>query len=234
MASDRELTCRDCGSSFVFTAGEQEFYASKGLQHDPVRCPNCRANRKAMRPEDRMETQSYGVFVSWGGRTPRQLHAAVCAECAQTTEVPFLPRGDRPVYCSSCYNGVRERQEADEAAAAERMAAVAAGAIENPLLELEGEGREVSEAAAAEAAAEQAAALAANPFAARAKAPAGEAAAAAAAALAANPLIAPVETPADAPASGEPAAADTAALTENPFAAPASEDDEQVEKTPSL
>ena len=127
MPSDRELTCRDCGSSFVFTSGEQEFYSSKGLQHDPVRCPSCRANRKAMRPEERNDAPSYGVFVSWGGRTPRQLHAATCAECAQMTEVPFLPRGDRPVYCSSCYNAVRERQEADEAATAERLAAMAAG-----------------------------------------------------------------------------------------------------------
>jgi CxxC-x17-CxxC domain-containing protein len=139
LPNDRELTCRDCGSSFVFTAGEQEFYAAKGLQHDPVRCPSCRASRKATRPEERNETPSYGVFVSWGGRTPRQLHAATCAECGQTTEVPFLPRGDRPVYCSSCYNAVRERQEAEEAAAAERLAAVMSGSHAAPA-NLEGEG----------------------------------------------------------------------------------------------
>ena len=94
--SDRELICRDCQGTFVFTAGEQEFYATKGLQHDPVRCPSCRASRRTMRPEEREEAPSYGVFVSWGGRTPRQLHAATCHECGQTTEIPFMPRGDRP------------------------------------------------------------------------------------------------------------------------------------------
>jgi CxxC-x17-CxxC domain-containing protein len=125
--SDRELTCRDCGSTFIFTSGEQEFYATKGLQHDPVRCPSCRANRRTMRPEDREEAPSYGVFVSWGGRTPRQLHAATCHECGQTTEIPFLPRGDRPVFCSNCYNAVRERQEAAEEAAQQRLASIVSG-----------------------------------------------------------------------------------------------------------
>ena len=116
--SDRELTCRDCGSKFVFTGGEQEFYASKGLQNDPVRCPSCRAQRKMMRPEDRDDSPNYGVFVSWGGRTPRQLHVATCAECAQVTEVPFVPRGDRPVYCSDCYREIQSRQQAQEDAEA--------------------------------------------------------------------------------------------------------------------
>jgi CxxC-x17-CxxC domain-containing protein len=80
-----------------------------------------------MRPEDREEAPSYGVFVSWGGRTPRQLHAATCHECGQTTEIPFLPRGDRPVFCSNCYNAVRERQEAAEEAAQQRLASIVSG-----------------------------------------------------------------------------------------------------------
>jgi CxxC-x17-CxxC domain-containing protein len=121
--NDRELTCRDCGASFVFTAGEQEFYATKGLQHDPVRCPGCRQNRKMLRPEDREESPHFGVYVSWGGRTPRQLHVATCAQCGNTTEVPFVPRGDRPVYCSNCYNDVRSKQEERETAEAEAAAA---------------------------------------------------------------------------------------------------------------
>ena len=47
--ADRVLTCRDCGQSFVFTAGEQEFHASKGFENDPSRCADCRATRKASR-----------------------------------------------------------------------------------------------------------------------------------------------------------------------------------------
>ncbi|MGH2541657.1 MAG: zinc-ribbon domain-containing protein [Ardenticatenaceae bacterium] len=39
------LTYRDCGSTFLFTEGEQEFFAAKGLT-SPVRCRDCRATRK--------------------------------------------------------------------------------------------------------------------------------------------------------------------------------------------
>ena len=139
--NDRELTCRDCGGAFVFTAGEQEFYASKGLQNDPVRCPSCRASRKLMRPEDRDETPNYGVYVSWGGRTPRQLHVANCSGCGRAAEVPFVPRGDRPVFCSDCYNEERRRQEAREEAEAGTIAARASASASAPTVELEGSGR---------------------------------------------------------------------------------------------
>jgi CxxC-x17-CxxC domain-containing protein len=109
--SDKTLTCRDCGMQFTFTAGEQEFYASKGLTNEPVRCPSCRSVRKASRVDSDHDDNGgyvkYGTFASFGGRTPRQMHPATCAECGMMTEVPFVPRGDRPVYCSSCYNKIR-------------------------------------------------------------------------------------------------------------------------------
>ena len=34
MYEDKTLVCKDCGNEFVFTAGEQEFYAEKGFQND--------------------------------------------------------------------------------------------------------------------------------------------------------------------------------------------------------
>jgi CxxC-x17-CxxC domain-containing protein len=106
--ADKQLTCRDCGKTFLFTAGEQEFYASKGLQNEPVRCPSCRSARKTNRLTEPEEGYvRYGVFASFGGRTPRQMHPATCAECGMMTEVPFQPRGDRPVYCSNCYNKIK-------------------------------------------------------------------------------------------------------------------------------
>lgn len=46
---DKTLTCKDCGNEFVWTAGEQEFYASKGFEKPPVRCPECRKAKKAQR-----------------------------------------------------------------------------------------------------------------------------------------------------------------------------------------
>ena len=112
---DKTLICRDCGGSFTFTAGEQEFYASKGLQNEPVRCPACRSARKFNRGTEPEEGYvRYGVFASFGGRTPRQMHPATCAECGMMTEVPFLPRGDRPVYCSACYNKIRAQAASED------------------------------------------------------------------------------------------------------------------------
>jgi CxxC-x17-CxxC domain-containing protein len=94
--ADKMLQCRECGSEFVFTAGEQEFYASKGLVNEPARCPDCRASRRA-----RMNN---GMYES---APRREMHPAVCASCGTETMVPFLPRGDRPVYCSTCFDRVR-------------------------------------------------------------------------------------------------------------------------------
>lgn len=105
---DKALICRDCGMSFTFTAGEQAFYASRGLSNEPGRCTSCRAARKAGGGVCGDGYVHYGPFASFGGRTPRQMHPTVCASCNQMTEVPFLPRGDRPVYCSECYTSLRQ------------------------------------------------------------------------------------------------------------------------------
>lgn len=48
---NKSLQCSDCGQEFTFTAGEQEFYSSRGLQNEPKRCPQCRRARKAQRSE---------------------------------------------------------------------------------------------------------------------------------------------------------------------------------------
>ena len=90
---DKSLTCADCGTTFSFTAEEQEFYQSKGFTNEPKRCPNCRQARKTERSGS--SNSSYGAS--------RQMYPAVCAECGKATQVPFQPRGDKPVYCSDCY-----------------------------------------------------------------------------------------------------------------------------------
>ena len=38
MYQDKTLVCKECGAEFVFTAGEQEFYAEKGFENEPQRC----------------------------------------------------------------------------------------------------------------------------------------------------------------------------------------------------
>ena len=95
---DRVLQCRDCGIDFVWTAGEQAFYASKNLINQPSRCPSCRTAARAARQA--------GTSTSAPGRA-REFFPAVCDRCGVQTQVPFLPRNDRPVYCSSCFERVR-------------------------------------------------------------------------------------------------------------------------------
>lgn len=80
---DKNLSCGDCGKQFAFTAGEQEFYEEKGFT-PPKRCPECRAAKKA---------------------AGRQFTKVTCAGCGKDTEVPFVPSGDRPVYCRDCFEG---------------------------------------------------------------------------------------------------------------------------------
>ncbi len=93
MYEDKTLICKDCGSEFIFTAGEQEFYAEKGFVIEPQRCKPCRVARKN------------------AGRPEREMYTATCASCGQEAKVPFRPREDRPVYCSECFAKMREEQE---------------------------------------------------------------------------------------------------------------------------
>ncbi len=88
---DKMLTCKDCATQFVFSAREQQFFAEKGFANQPQRCRDCRQSRRS----------HSGERATPGGARPN--FEAVCAECGVTTTVPFRPRGDRPVYCRTCY-----------------------------------------------------------------------------------------------------------------------------------
>ncbi len=92
MYKDKTLVCKDCGKEFVFTAGEQEFYASRGFENEPQRCKECRDSRKN------------------AVRSGREMYKAVCAGCGGEAKVPFKPRDDRPVYCSECFAKMKEAQ----------------------------------------------------------------------------------------------------------------------------
>src|SRR3990170_1515573 len=94
MYEDRNLTCQDCGASFVFTADDQQYHAQKGYSNEPKRCPSCRQARRS---------DGGGGGGGGYGRAPREMHPATCAQCGKETQVPFMPRGDRPVYCSDCF-----------------------------------------------------------------------------------------------------------------------------------
>ncbi len=98
--TDKNLTCRDCGHTFVFTVGEQEFHEQKGFTNTPGRCPECRAAHKAQ--------SGFGGGRREGGSSgPREMHSATCASCGKACQVPFQPSGEKPVYCSDCFQGQR-------------------------------------------------------------------------------------------------------------------------------
>ncbi len=99
---DKNLTCVECNSTFVYSADDQSFHAQKGYT-EPKRCTSCRASRRSGSGGG----SSYGSSSYGGGdsyRAPREMHPATCAQCNKQTEVPFLPRGDKPVYCSDCFS----------------------------------------------------------------------------------------------------------------------------------
>ncbi len=108
--ADKTLTCRDCNAPFTFSESEQAFYKEKGFENEPQRCPECRAIKKQQQGGgNRGYGNSYGGGGNSGGygRNDREMFSAVCAECGKDTQVPFRPSGDRPVYCSACFQSRR-------------------------------------------------------------------------------------------------------------------------------
>ena len=91
MYEDKTLKCKECGNDFVFTAGEQEFYAEKGLQNEPQRCKACRDKRKNVTREQ------------------KEMFETTCANCGGPAKVPFQPTSDRPVYCSECFAAMKQK-----------------------------------------------------------------------------------------------------------------------------
>lgn len=85
---DRVLKCADCGAEFVFTAGEQMFFADKGFKNEPKRCKACKAKRGA---------------TGSGGNAARSETRTTCSQCGKETTVPFKPTQGRPVFCRECF-----------------------------------------------------------------------------------------------------------------------------------
>ena len=90
---DRMLTCVDCGAEFVWTAGEQQFFADKNFKNEPKRCKACKAKRA--------ET------ASGGGGQMRAETKTTCSQCGKETTVPFKPTQGRPVFCRECFQARR-------------------------------------------------------------------------------------------------------------------------------
>ncbi|MCQ2462571.1 MAG: zinc-ribbon domain-containing protein [Clostridia bacterium] len=90
MYEDKTLICKDCGKEFIFSAGEQEFYAEKGLQNEPQRCKECRMARKN------------------AAKSEREYFTATCAGCGGEAKVPFQPTEGRAVCCGAWFAEMKE------------------------------------------------------------------------------------------------------------------------------
>ncbi|MBQ6019203.1 MAG: zinc-ribbon domain containing protein [Clostridia bacterium] len=85
MYEDKTLICKECGNEFIFTAGEQEFYAEKGFENEPQRCKACRDARKA------------------ANRSGREMIEVTCSKCGKTCQIPASLRNKPDPLCSDCF-----------------------------------------------------------------------------------------------------------------------------------
>lgn len=98
---DRTLKCIDCGSDFVFTAGEQSFFHDKQFRNEPKRCKSCKTKRVSV----------LGSSAPRPSRAKVETHA-VCSQCGKETTVPFRPTQGRPIFCRDCFKDKRHAASA--------------------------------------------------------------------------------------------------------------------------
>jgi CxxC-x17-CxxC domain-containing protein len=95
---DKVLKCVDCGTEFIFTAGEQLFFHDKQFKNEPKRCKACKTKRVAV----------LGAAPAAHGGYSRVETRAVCSQCGKETTVPFKPTQGRPVFCRECFQQRRQ------------------------------------------------------------------------------------------------------------------------------
>ena len=88
--TDKTLTCVDCGEDFLFSAGEQRFFADRDFRNDPKRCKACKSRRTVAAP-----TETH-IFL-------KRETLATCNQCGRQTTLPFRPTQGRPVFCRECF-----------------------------------------------------------------------------------------------------------------------------------
>src|SRR5258708_34104912 len=89
---DRVLKCSECSAEFIFTAGEQMFFADKGFKNEPKRCKGCKAKR------------AEGGGGGGGHASPMRPETKTnCSQCGKETTVPFRQTQGRPVFARECF-----------------------------------------------------------------------------------------------------------------------------------
>ena len=96
---DKVLKCIDCGTDFVFTAGEQLFFHDKQFKNEPKRCKICKGKRLAV-----VGASNHGHGHGYTKTETR----TNCSQCGKETTVPFRPTQGRPVLCRECFQQGRQ------------------------------------------------------------------------------------------------------------------------------
>ncbi|WP_428325797.1 CxxC-x17-CxxC domain-containing protein [Nitrosopumilus sp.] len=109
------VTCADCGDEC-----EVPFVPRN---NKPVYCSDCFRNNKPQdsgdrysrdrrepRRDDRRESRRDDRY----SRDRRESATVTCADCGDECEVPFVPKTDRPVYCSDCFRKNKPEDSGDD------------------------------------------------------------------------------------------------------------------------
>lgn len=80
---DKTLTCCDCRQEFAHSVQDQLRYSERGLQHEPKRCPTCRAKRR----DERAAAEAAAEAAK---------RAAAAAIIVGESPSPRPPRGQKP------------------------------------------------------------------------------------------------------------------------------------------
>lgn len=112
MDRDTSLTCMDCGTEFPFTVKDYQWFLQHQEYTTPTRCRPCRIKRKEERERLAREAELEGREIDSPepppapiatAKTERARTEVICSGCGEKTTVPFVPRGNKPVYCIACF-----------------------------------------------------------------------------------------------------------------------------------
>lgn len=86
---DKQLTCKECGNNFLFSAKEQEFFQLKGFMHEPARCSDCRKKKRKALEKEMAEIK--------------------CQGCGKETRALINIKNNVPVYCRDCFEKLKNK-----------------------------------------------------------------------------------------------------------------------------
>src|SRR5260370_14532051 len=102
---DKILKCIDCGTDFVFTAGEQLFFHDKQFKNEPKRCKNCKGKRVAV-----LGASSHGP--SPGHSRAKTEARTTCSPAGKKTTVPVRPTQGLPERAAGGFEHGRQSAQA--------------------------------------------------------------------------------------------------------------------------